>query len=310
MIVKMIFGSYLYGTATKSSDQDFKGVELSAKEEILLGNIPKSKNLSTSKSNIKNTAEDIDTEIYSLHYFFKLALRGETIALDMLHAPQSMLIETSSIWEDIVKERSRFYTKNLRAFIGYARRQAAKYGIKGSRLNAATEFLQFLNVTKAERLSEIWETLVEDEHRHFVEDNPNGVRQYQVCGKILQETMTIGYAYSIVERFHNAYGERAKKAAENEGIDWKAVSHAVRAAYQVKELLTVHTITFPRPEAELLLAIKQGKMDFLTEVDPLIEKLMGEVEKLSEKTTLPAKPDRKFWNNFLIETIEREFYHL
>ena len=306
VIVKMKFGSHLYGTNTSTSDIDYKGVFLPSKKEILLGRIPKSINLSTNKSNEKNSPDDIDTELYALHYFIQLACAGETVALDMLHAPIPILEGNvnSIIWEEIIRNRHRFYTKNLRAFVGYARRQVAKYGIKGSRLNAAKGFLNFLDGMNATRLSDIWDYLIEDEHRHFIETNPNGIRQYQVCGKILQETMHKDYAYDIIQRFYDAYGHRAEMAAENKGIDWKAVSHAIRAACQVKELLTKKTITFPRPEAKLLLDVKQGKLDYQTKVGPVLDDLMGEVERLSSESTLPEKPDRKFWDRFIIQTIE------
>ena len=36
LIVKMKFGSHLYGTDTEDSDVDYKGVFLPAKKEILL----------------------------------------------------------------------------------------------------------------------------------------------------------------------------------------------------------------------------------------------------------------------------------
>ena len=42
------------------------------------------------------------------------------------------------------KNRQQFYTKNLKSFIDYARRQASKYGIKGSRINAALQILELL----------------------------------------------------------------------------------------------------------------------------------------------------------------------
>ena len=86
-IVKMKFGSHLYGTATPDSDLDYKGVFLPTKEQIYLGNIPKSNSHSTKQTSIegvKNSNDDVDTEIYSLHYFIKLACEGQTVALDML----------------------------------------------------------------------------------------------------------------------------------------------------------------------------------------------------------------------------------
>lgn len=144
IIVKMIFGSHLYGMDTPASDKDYKGVFMPTKEQIFLGNIPKSYNETTKHGNEKNTSEDIDTEIYSLHYFIKLACEGQTVALDMLHAPKNMILETSYIWKEIVESREKFYTKNLRAFVSYARKQASKYGIKGSRLSTVKNVLEIL----------------------------------------------------------------------------------------------------------------------------------------------------------------------
>lgn len=301
----MIFGSHLYGTSTIDSDMDYKGVFLPNKTDIILSRIPKSYNINTkTDNNAKNTCDDIDTEIFSLHYFIQLALEGQTVAIDMLHANDEHVIESSDIWKKIVSERHKFYTRNLKAFIGYARRQAAKYGIKGSRLNAAQEIIDLLsNFDGNLRLRDIWNILPSKDHLYFLESNQNGIKQYQVCGKIMQETQTINYTLNILKKFYKEYGARARQAAENKGIDWKAVSHAVRAAIQIKELLTKKTITFPLSAAKLLLDIKNGQMDYMKEVVPILEGLMDEVEILSIKNNLPMNPDRKYWENFIIKTV-------
>ena len=306
IIVKMKFGSHLYGTNTPESDMDYKGVFLPSKKEIFLNRVPKCYSSSTKKgSSTKNSMEDVDVEIYSLHYFIKLACEGQTVALDMLHAPFNMLIEKSPIWFDILNYRSYFHTKNLKAFIGYARRQAAKYGIKGSRLNQARLVVEVLKQVNPEsKLRAIWGCLPVGEHCYMVEPNPDGISQYQVCGKIFQETALVGYMLDIMARFADNYGERAKKAANNIGIDWKAISHALRAAYQVRQLFTENTIKFPLKEAPLLKQVKAGKLDYVTEVSPLLEDLMEEVEELSAKSKLPEKANYKFWDKWLMETIE------
>jgi len=309
-IVKTIFGSHLYGTSTLESDHDFKGVFLPSREQILLGKIPKSINESTKSGNVnKNTSNDVDFEIYSLHYFVHLAYEGETVALDMLHTPDNMIIEKHPIWDEIVLNRQKFYTKNLKAFIGYARRQASKYGIKGSRLNDAQRVLDFLEPYKIlyKRLNNLWDELPTGGHIFKYPPNENGERMYEVCGRKIGEKVTLQYAYETVKRFVDNYGERARKAAANEGIDWKAVSHAFRAAYQVKQILTENTITFPLKEAQTLLLIKQGKLDYQSVVNPELNNLISEVEELSEKSNLPEKVDRNFWNNFIMDNLER--YH-
>jgi predicted nucleotidyltransferase len=236
LIVKMRFGSYLYGTATLESDVDYKGVFLPSKNEVLLGRIPKCHTYSSGSQKSKNTPDDIDMEIYSLHYFIRLACEGQTVALDMLHAPDSALEVNSEIWREIIGERHRFYSKNLKSFVNYARRQAGKYGIKGSRLNAVSSALNILkSAVPTERLRSVWDKLPEMDHCYMAETDPNGIRQYQLCGKFFQESAQIGYVISILEKFYQDYGARARQAAKNKNIDWKAISHALRAAYQVRE---------------------------------------------------------------------------
>jgi len=313
IIVKMKFGSHLYGTATEKSDLDYKGIYLPTKEQILLGRFKKSHNVQTKKGNeAKNTRDDIDIEIFSLQYFIKLACEGQTVALDMLHAPHNMILEGGWIWDAIVRNRGKFYTRNLQAFIDYAKKQAAKYGIKGSRIQAAKEVINVLKRIPNQdwKLKTFWASLPLGEHRYMVENSPNGIRQYQVCGKKLQETQKVGYTLSILEKFVDQYGKRAKLAEANEGIDWKAVSHAARAAYQVKELLTMGTITFPLVQAPYLLAVKNGELDYISEVSPKLEALIDEVGELSKSSLLPAKADREFWDKFVIETIEAVYYDI
>jgi predicted nucleotidyltransferase len=181
MIVKMKFGAHLYGTATSDSDLDYKGIFLPTKEELLLGRVPKSRNYSTGKDNSRNTKNDIDTELYSLHYFIKLACDGQTVAMDMLHAPKSMILRKSKIWDEIVENKQKFYTKNLKSFIDYARRQASKYGIKGSRINAALQVLEILKKEDpSKKMRRVWRRLPRIEHCYDVAPDPNGMRQYQV----------------------------------------------------------------------------------------------------------------------------------
>ena len=309
IIVKMKFGAHLYGTATPESDVDYKGIFLPTKEELLLGRVPKSHNYSTGKDESRNTRNDIDIELYSFHYFIKLACDGQTVAMDMLHAPESMILMKSKIWDEIVKNKQKFYTKNLKSFIDYARRQASKYGIKGSRINAALQVLEMLKkVDSSKKMRVVWNQLPRMEHCYDVAPDPNGMRQYQVCGKSFQESATIGYVIPILEKFYNDYGRRAKLAAENKNIDWKAVSHALRAAYQTKEILTENIINFPLRTADFLIKVKQGKLDYLSEVGPVLETLMEEVESLALFSNLPETVDRKFWDQFICDTLERELF--
>jgi len=310
IIVIMRFGSHLYGTNTADSDEDFKGIFIPSKSEIFLNKIPKSINYSSSNNNKKNTSDDLDFELYSIHHFLNLAYKGETIAIDMLHCNEDNLIETSSIWKFIRSNRQKFYTSNLNGFVGYCRKQAAKYGIKGSRIADAKKVYNYLynytvNNNRTDTMSCLWNDLPNGEHIRFVKSNKNNKEEefYQVCGKKLQKTSKVNYCMDILKKFIDSYGHRALLAEQNKGIDWKAVSHAIRYALQIKSIFEINDIIFPLKQTELLKDIKLGKKDYIKEVIPILENLMNDIEKISANINLPKKVDCKFWDAWLIDVI-------
>jgi len=318
IIALMQGGSQVYGCDTKDSDIDLKGIFLPSKEQIYLGRIPRNISLTTKKNkDDKNTAEDIDVELFSIHEFLKLACDGQTIQMDMLHTPDEFILQKTPIWDEIVKNRSKFYTRNLSAFVGYARRQASKYGIKGSRLNDAKKVLDFFNAVMPKafdtKLTFFWDELPEGEHIHRLDPNPKDTNQrrlYQVCGRCIDESARIKYAYDIVKNFYDNYGERARQAAENKGIDFKACSHAIRASIEVKQILTEGTIIFPLKEAGYLRDIKQGKLHYQKEVAPDLERRMEELELLAKESRLPDKVNRKYWDEFIYDVIDYFIYEM
>lgn len=304
LLVRMRFGSWLYGTATEQSDQDYKGVFLPTLENLLLGTTPKCLRESTkTNSTVKNSPSDVDSETYSLHYFLDLAYKGETVALDMLHAPESAcMMRWHPVWADLVAYRSRFYTKNLRALVGYARRQAAKYGIKASRLAAAKGVLEFLKSQRPEvKLIDVWDSLPTGEHIFKKQNEQDQI--YEVCGKAMVAKGRCHYYVEMLQKFTDQYGHRAQPAEHNQGIDWKAVSHAFRAAYQTKDIFVHGGFRYPLPEAPFLLAVKQGQLDYLTVVAPALDALLDEVEALNTTSTLPEQVDRHWWDQWLLKTL-------
>lgn len=309
-IVYMKFGSHLYGTDTPVSDIDYKGVYMPTKRELLLCRFKPSINSSTGNDSEKNKAGDIDDEIFSLHQFIKLACEGQTVAMDMIHAPDHMLRVSSDVWSKIVANKDKLYTKNLNAFVGYCRKQAAKYGIKGSRLSDARSVHSFLSkLIGTTKMRDVWDELPTGEHIHFLPPNDkdtNNCRIYQVCGKKFLETVKVEKVIESLDVFINEFGHRAKLAEQNQGIDWKAVSHAMRAAYQLEQIYTEGNIVFPLRNAQYIKDVKLGKLDYLTQVAPKLEELMENTERLSESCSFPEKVDTEFWDDFLFEVMENE----
>lgn len=314
----MLHGSHLYGLDTENSDKDYKGIFLPSLDNIILDNTSHEIRDSTGDKNSKNNKDDIDTVYYSLHKFIKMACDGETIAIDMLHCDDENLLLTSPTWKKIVENRHLFYTKNMKAFLGYCRKQASKYGVKGSRLNAMEDVLNHLKVAYGElgdvKLNSvpIFDTIlniVSSEHPQYVKVMDSFYKGnklierkvLEVCDAKYDFTTSLSYVIDAIQKKYNAYGERAQQAKNNEGIDWKALSHALRTGHQLKEIYETGDLQYPLKDREFLLEVKQGKLDFLTVVSPALEQVIEEVEELAEKSKLPSKVDQNYWNNFLLK---------
>lgn len=318
-VMKGYFGSHLYGTSTPESDVDFKEIFVPHPRDILLGTAMNHTNLNTNNTASKN----VDHELYSLKYFFKLAAEGETVALDMIHTPADLVVKSDlpDVWKFIQDNRSRFYTTNMKAYLGYVRKQASKYGVKGSRLAALRGVLAIVNQipeqwvdyqedgsTKQRRtkVEDIKHRLPENEFCEWVFHNHEKTGPqtfYTVLGRKYQTTLSLIELKQSLNKLDAEYGERARKAEANEGIDWKALSHAYRAGYQLKEIYQTGDLVYPLKNASIIKAIKAGDMPFKV-VQDLLENTVDEVEVLAiqaHKNGMPEKVDMKFWDKFVEE---------
>lgn len=301
-IVKMIAGSHLYGTNTESSDTDYKGIYLPKIEDCILGRVRKTLNESTGDSGSKNTKDDVDDEMYSIQHFIKLATAGETVAIDMLHTPDNLLTEWTSIWTDIKNNRSKFYSKNMKAFVGYARSQAKRYSVKGDRLKLAEDCLEIISCKKeSTRLGDSFFALANIKGTSFSKDNFSKMF-IDINGRKFGEDVTIKYAKDKIQMIIDDYGHRAQKAKEAGGIDWKAISHAMRVVLEVKEILTTGDLHFPLAQAEYLKRIKRGGFDKvgLEFILAFLDEAIEQVEELISKSDLPDTVDTEYWDNFIV----------
>lgn len=316
-LVKMVHGSHLYGLNTENSDVDYKGVFLPTIDELLLNKYPSEVRKSTGGEHEKNTKDDIDEVYFSLPKFIKMACDGETIAIDMLHCDQP--ITSDPIWQEIRDNRSKFYSSNMKAFLGYCKKQAAKYGIKGSRLAAIEETLLYLKKRQndVDRIGEMITLMglegleiAHPDHIKIYEGFQKGDKWvdkhiFELCGSKYDMTSKIDYIILEVEKKYNGYGHRAKLAKNNEGIDWKATSHALRAAYQLKEIYETGDLKYPLRDREFLLDVKNGKCDYTSVVAPALESVIAEAEKLAKDSSYPDKVDREWWDSWLLTVYKR-----
>ncbi|AWM11734.1 putative nucleotidyltransferase [Escherichia phage vB_EcoM_NBG1] len=312
-IMKGYFGSHLYGTSTPESDVDFKEIYVPHARDILTGNVKEHMSKNTNNTSSKNTKDDVDHELYSLKYFFKLAADGETVALDMLHTPPSLVVKSDlpDVWKYIQDNRSRFYTTNMKSYLGYVRKQASKYGVKGSRLavlrqalKRSNEWGQYFDNGAVIRLSHMKNVLPVGEFASWIEtENEKTGKQtfYNLLDRKFQDTLTNKEFNAILVKLEENYGERARKAEANEGIDWKALSHACRGGLQLLEIYKTGDLVYPLQDAPFILDVKLGKHTFKT-VQEFLEVIVDQVEQASEqaaKNGMQQKVDMSFWDDFL-----------
>jgi len=311
-IMKTVFGSHLYGLSNPNSDTDYKGIYLPTLSELLLHNYKPRINFDTNKDG-KNSALDVDMEWIALPTFIQMAIKGESEALDMLHSDKAQNdLEYSYIWDNLVSKRNLFYTKGLKAYTGMLRGQFLKNGEKGKKLKVIKNLINMLVKHNGEdRLRDIWWILPtgkyikkgfnNDESRHSDE------RFWSVLGSKYQESIKISYCIQQLQLKYDNYGHRAKKAEVTGGYDWKAISHALRVGYQLCDIYECGTFSYPLSQTDYILAVKAGELDYTTVVALEFDRLVTEVDELSEKSALPERVDKEFWDNWLLAQYNNEF---
>ena len=295
-----VHGSHLYGTSGPQSDVDLKAIYLNDASDIILEEAEKNQRWSTEEE--KNGPEDVDIEAIELRKFVKDALDGQTYAVELLFTPYEMRLVGTSVWNTIVANREELLSQNTKPFMGYCKTQAKKYSIKGQRLSVIEDVLETLDGKPPgdpveAHLSDLpLDSEYVECYKQTIKNQDEPVDMIDVVGKKFELHSPLRKMYESMQSTHSKYGKRAHRSKD--GVDWKAVSHAYRVAFELIELLTDGRLTFPRPRADFLKRAKHGKLDY-TQVQ---EDIPEWAEKaLNTESELPETPNRSFWREWLVD---------
>jgi len=322
-----VTGSKLYGTDNELSDTDYKFLFIPSKESVLLKRDIDSINLGN-QSKDKNTSEDVDIQGHSLYAFFDQLAKSETGAIDVLFSmfkEDTIMMQDKAIIDKIRKEYKVFLNKNMKSFIGYALSQTKRFGIKGARYDELDKFVKLLEqFKKDEDIVNVQDKLGKsfDAFRIILKAGnykyikfvmapgsrvkggaADDVEYISVLGKLFSATVTFEYFMTRVGTLYNQFGNRTKTVAETESkTDFKALSHSLRIADEVKELLETEFIKFPLKNAAYIREIKEGKHETQKVIDEISD-VLDKVDILLLSSKLPEETDREKLNKFLLTVL-------
>lgn len=269
------FGSHLYGTATPSSDIDYKTVYLPTLSSLLIGEKFCNFKECPNKDGEKMQAGEVEIEFIPIQRLAKDFLENQSYALEVVFALNNSenIIQMNNDYADLIfvffsELKRKFANKNIMPIIGYAQSQALKYGLKGERLKEIEKLISLLESEqnlKAEIRSFI--TLLYDRDTSqpiYIGQIKNSegilVDAVFVANKTFALNTRMDYFLNAMKKMHEKYGNRSIESKE--GIDWKALSHSLRITYQGNEYLSKGQLYFPLSINDYLRDIKLGIIDY------------------------------------------------
>jgi uncharacterized protein len=296
LIIKMRTGSYLYGTNTQDSDEDFMGIFMPDVRYLLglekLSEVDLS--IKDKKIDGKNTADAIDFKLYTLSKFIRLALDANPNIIEMLFVNDDNIVFINDVGKNLLEMRHKFVSKNIKnKFLGYASAQKHKMSMKLSDYKTLSNVLTFLECKREK------EKYLVSVYNQYPLIQQRGDYVF-VSDLQIPIAVTIKKAISMISDRLSKFGHR-KELVSKYGYDTKFASHLIRLLKEGQELLLTGEIKFPLAYRELLLDIKEGKYSMI-DVLEMANNIEQEIEYLYENTKVPNKPEDEYVEQFLIDT--------
>ena len=312
------FGSRLYGTELPGkSDLDLRGMFLPSVQSLALHEAANNLHFSTAQTGSRNSQDDVDLDLWSLQYWLlQLLPAGDTGALDLLFAPShpACVLYQDPRMEALLRNPEKLVNLESRRAVEYSLAQARKYGAKGARLAALQRVSDWLETALAVGQPEgkrllphiaVITAAAGDTDLCRLTESREGPALF-LCNKLHQGSIRLVDFARRVQADLERYGARAEDAAQAGGADFKALSHALRAIYQMEALLSTGRIRFPLTQAEELKAIKAGQRS-LEELGPYLQDKLVQVQRLQKATLAQGQTafDPDFARRFVLSCYER-----
>lgn len=326
------YGSKLYGTSSPTSDTDLKTIYLPSLDELMLCKkagifkirLDAKGDQVPSKDPMPNNG--VEEEFFPIQTFARDFLGGQTYALEVAHAAnQRQQVQffgdesTQNLMKEFIKTLvCEFTTNNVLSMVGFAKKQTYDYVYRGERLAFARQLLSLLESQRNRSLGDspshvdyptVLDFLSGESGLPLgtVENNNRVLRAIDLNGRLYSETTSVEHLYNVVKKMIDKYGARTQQASLT-NVEYKSMVHAVRIYGQSLELLETGKISFPRPNAKLLLEIKNGNYTLaaLTEMLKSADAEIGNKLKETKFVSLTAQHENAI--DSLVLSVVKQLY--
>lgn len=285
IILCVIHGSHAYGMNTPESDLDLKGIAIppAAYFHGFLQTFDQAE------------SKDPDMVIYGIRKFFKLASDANPNVLELLFVDESSHLLVTDAGRKLIAHRDLFLSTKVRhTYAGYAFAQLKRIKTHRAWLLNPREHKPIrgqFNLPETSLLSADILGAMEA----VVKDNAEGATEFPAhMMDLYQKERSYQNALREYQQYQNWKLTRNPKRAAIEaefGVDLKHAAHLVRLARSGKELLSTGKLQVKRPDAEELLAIRNGAWSY-EQIVEYAEGIEKEMEALEKTSPLPHSPDR------------------
>lgn len=257
-------GSTLYGMATPTSDYDLRGFVFSP-FPYLIG-----------VKEFKAAELEGDTKIYSARHFLKLVLKGDPQCSELFYASEKHIKRLTHTGRAILDLKEHLISNAI--------------------------FGRIMGYSTGEWRKAMAIKLVPKRWKKEKHEIINDIRSYWHPDKIAMDGI-IKTLEDLDEKkiisSRSGLGKKRKADIEKYGFCRKSAAHAIRLVKQLTELMLTGTIIFPRPDAGMLLDIRNGKYT-KEELEELHNDVVVDAEAAREKSVLPDKPNgKKVWEMYM-----------
>ena len=298
-------GSHAYGTNVETSDVDIRGCTMNSASEIV------------GLSNFEQFVEtNTDTTVYAFNKLITLLLNCNPNTIEMLGCRPEHYIYMTDAGRELIDNRSMFLSKRaIYSFGGYANQQL-------NRLESALARDRLAQAQKEEHIRRSMENSVKSFESRYTDFEAGSIKLYtdvssredldrEIFADIHLEHFPARQFNSMMNDLHNVLGTYEKLNHRNHKKDDahlnKHASHLIRLYLMCIDILEKEEIiTYREKDHELLMSIRNGDYQnedhtYRPEFFKLIDDLKKRVDYAKENTSLPAHPNMKDIESFVME---------